>query len=279
MKNKLILLLLSVILISCSEKDYLVTIVTEFGEMKLILFDETPKHKSSFISYVKAGKYDSTTFHRVLKEFMIQGGDVNARPGAGARDHTLIDAEFLSHLIHTKGMLAGARTGTNNPQKKSGIQFYIVQGKKFPRVELERSTVDNYYGKLVSNLNTLFKQGKYPDLFDQCVALQQSNDVEGLKTLVLSNANLVEDAFGPQSSKSYTDDQYELYETLGGAPHLDGEYTVFGRVVEGLDVVDLIAAQQVGARSKPLSAIYMTITVEEVSRKKLTKLYGVSYAK
>ncbi len=271
------ILLLTFLLISCSEKDYLITISTEFGDMKLILFDETPKHKASFIEFAKAGKYDSTLFHRVMSEFMIQGGNINERPGVEERDNTLIDAEFLPQLIHTKGMLAGARTGTNNPKKKSGIQFYIVQGKKIPRIELEKLTEDNAYGKLVNQLNSLFKQGKHQDLLNKLVVLQQNNDAEGAKRLCLDNANLVEAEFGPQATKTYTNAQYDSYETIGGAPHLDGEYTVFGRVVEGLEVVDIIASQQVGPRDKPVSDIYMTVTVEEISRKKLAKLYGISY--
>jgi len=277
MKVNVTLFLISVLSYSCTEKDYLVTISTEFGDMKVILFDETPKHKSSFIEFAKAGKYDSTTFHRVMKDFMIQGGNVNDRPGVTERDNTLIDPEFHSHLIHTKGMLAGARTP--NPQKRSGVQFYIVHGRKVPRVELEKLIEDSYYGKLVSLLNRMFQQGKHQDLLNQLVELQQNNDVEGVKNLCLSNANLVEAEFGPQVKISYTNEQFETYETLGGSPHLDGEYTVFGKVVEGLEVLGTIAAQPTGGGDKPLKDIYMTVSVEQVSKKKLSKIYGVEYSK
>jgi peptidyl-prolyl cis-trans isomerase B (cyclophilin B) len=276
MKIKFALLLLSIFTFSCGEKDYLVTISTEFGEMKLILFDETPKHKSTFIEFAKAGKYDSTTFHRVISSFMIQGGDVNQRI-TGDRDNTLIDAEFRPNLIHTKGMLAGARS--NNPEKRSGVQFYIVHGTTYSAENLKKQYEENYYGNQVRLLNQLFKQGKHKDILAELIQLQSANDVDGVKNKVYSCKGIIEDEFGPQIKREYTEEQYTLYETEGGAPHLDGEYTVYGKVVEGLDVIDLIAAQEVGAGDIPTSDIYMTVTVEEVSKKKLSKLYGIEYTK
>lgn len=275
MKIKLILLL-TILTFSCTEKDYLVTISTEYGEMKLILFDETPKHKSTFLEFAKAGKYDSTTFHRVMSEFMIQGGDVNQRiTGGGERDNTLIDAEFRPDLIHLKGMLAGART--NNPEKRSGVQFYIVHGTTYAKEDLKRQYEENYYGEQVRLLNQLFQRGKHKDILDELVQLQSANDVEGVKNKVFECKGIIEDEFGPQIRKVYTEEQYEAYATIGGSPHLDGEYTVYGQVVEGLDVVDEIAAQQTNASNKPLKDIYMTVTVEEISRKKLSRLYGIEY--
>ena len=277
MKKIGILLLVTFLTISCTEKDYLVTISTEFGDMKLILFDETPKHKASFIEFAKAGKYDSTTFHRVIKDFMIQGGDVNNKPGIAERDNTLIDAEFDTTLIHTKGMLAGART--NNPQKKSGVQFYIIHGKKFSRQELEKMGEDNFYSQCVSQLNQVFKKGEHTDLLNQLIELQKNNETEGTKNLILSPEvqQIIESEFGPQSRYTYTDAQYNAYETVGGSPHLDGGYTVFGQVVEGIEVLDKIASQQIGSGDKPVDDIFMTVTVEEISRKKITKLYGITY--
>ena len=140
MKTKAQLSLLAIAILfftGCAEKDDLVTITTEFGDMKVILFDETPLHKETFLEMANKGKYDSTIFHRVMKDFMIQGGDINQKPGNTEPDNTLINPEFLDNLIHTKGMLAGARQPDNvNPGKKSGTQFYIVQGIKYSQSEL-----------------------------------------------------------------------------------------------------------------------------------------------
>jgi len=130
MKSNLIFAItfISIIIGGCAEKDYLITISTEYGDMKIILYDETPNHKAAFLEMAESGKYDSTIFHRVINEFMIQGGDVNQKPGVTEQDNTLIAAEIRPNLIHAKGMLAGARQGDNiNPQKKSGTQFYITE--------------------------------------------------------------------------------------------------------------------------------------------------------
>lgn len=257
-----------------AEKDYLVNISTSFGDMKLVLFDDTPKHKASFIAYAKAGKYDSTTFHRVIKDFMIQGGNVNARPGLEG-DNTLIDAEFQPNRIHTKGMLAAART--NNPEKRSGVQFYIVQGIKYPRHVLDSLVEEGFYMKCVGRLNQIFRQGQERDLLNELIELQAQNDAEGMRAKVYENISLIEQNFGPMVRTAYTEEQYKLYETEGGVPHLDGEYTVFGQVVEGIEVVDKIADQPTNPQDRPLDDIYMRVTVEEVSKRKLKKLYGVVY--
>ncbi len=135
--NKLFFLaiLLSIFgLAACSaEKDYLVTINTPYGEMKAVLFDATPEHKENFVDLARSGKYDSTLFHRVIKDFMIQGGDPSTSPSYNADEDTIdytIPAEFVDTLFHKKGALAAARQGDRfNPERaSSGSQFYIVQG-------------------------------------------------------------------------------------------------------------------------------------------------------
>ncbi len=270
------LFLLSILLITaCEESDYLVTISTEYGNMKLVLFDETPLHKAKFIEFAKDGKYDSTTFHRVIREFMVQGGDVNRLPGVTDKDNTLIDAEFRPNLVHTKGALAGART--NNPEKRSGTQFYIVHGRKFSREELVKLTEDSYYNQCVQKLNQLFQEGKNKDVLNDLIALQQVNDDAGVREKVLESVGIVEAEYGKIVKKSYTDEQLSKYESIGGSPHLDWEYTVFGQVVEGLEIVDKIAEQSTGPGDVPLEDIYMMVTVEEISKKKIAKLYGIEY--
>ncbi len=195
-----------------------VEIITDFGNMKVVLYNDTPLHKANFIKLVSEGYYDSLLFHRVIKQFMIQGGDPdskNAQPGQmlgnGGPGYT-IPAEIIPGKYHKKGVLSAARTGDAvNPEKASaGSQFYIVQGAVM--------TMDN-----LKNLEQ-------------------------------------------RTGKAYSAEQYEIYTTVGGSPWLDNEYTVFGEVVEGLDVIDKIAAQPVDGRNRPEKDIRMSMKI--VSPKK-----------
>ena len=211
-----------------SKTDQLVTISTSYGEIKILLFDKTPKHKENFLKLASEGFYDSTTFHRVMGQFMIQGGDPNSKDdnpnndGLGGPGYT-IPAEFDSTLYHKKGMLAAARQpDAVNPKKESsGSQFYIVQGRKV-------------------NANELNRMALYKGI-------------------------------------NYTDEQKKAYESLGGTPHLDGDYTVFGEVIAGLSVVDSIAAAKTNRSNRPLTDIHMTMSVEKVKKKKISKLYNYTY--
>jgi len=280
MKSNLIFAItfISVIICGCADKDYLITISTEYGDMKIILYDETPKHKAAFLEMAESGKYDSTIFHRVMNEFMIQGGDVNQKPGVKEPDNTLIAAEFRPNLVHAKGMLAGARQGENiNPQKKSGTQFYIVHGRKYSRAEIDQLIESGYYNILMGRLNDLFQQGKYRDVLNEMLELQKTNNEGGLRQKVYECVPIVENEYGKIPKKKYTDSQYKTYEVMGGSPHLDWEYTVFGQIVDGIEVVDAIAAQPTGVADKPLNDLYMTISVERMARKKISSLYGYQY--
>lgn len=184
-----------------SKFDYIITISTQFGDIEAILFDETPTHKENFLKLTKEGFYDSCTFHRVLANFMIQGGDPNSKPdgkgriGTGGPGYT-IDAEINTKFKHDKGMIAAARQPdrVNKERKSSGSQFYIVQNEK-------------------------------------------------------------------------------------GSHHLDGSYTIFGRVIKGIEIVDKIAEQKVNARGKPSSPIYMKINYTKLKKKNITKMYGIEYPK
>jgi peptidyl-prolyl cis-trans isomerase B (cyclophilin B) len=191
-----------------------VIVKTSYGKMTILLYDETPLHRDNFIKLVKQHFYDSLLFHRVIKNFMIQGGDPTSKhPAPG--DTTLgdgdvgytIPAEFNMKLFHKKGVLAAARD--DNPAKaSSGCQFYIVQGKKFTD----------------SSLNVV--------------------ETKRLKHKI-------------------PDDQREVYKTIGGTPHLDQNYTVFGEVVKGLDVVDKIANEPTDKKDRPLKDVQMTIRLKK----------------
>lgn len=190
-----------------------VLISTDLGDITIELFNETPLHRDNFLKLVDEGFYDETIFHRVIQDFMIQGGDPDSRDaepgvplGMGGPGYT-IPAEFVDGLYHEKGVLSAARMGDQvNPQKESsGSQFYIVQGKVYTPQELD--LIEERTGKLLSN------------------------------------------------------EQRNAYTTVGGTPHLDNDYTVFGRVVEGLDVVDRITAVEKDRRDRPIEDIKMTMKV------------------
>ena len=192
-------------------QDHIVLIMTDFGNIKVKLYNETPKHRDNFLKLAQSGFYDSTLFHRVIKGFMIQGGDPMSKNavagqmlGSGGGDMQRIPAEFNPGIIHKKGALAAARDG--NPQKaSSACQFYIVQGK------------------------------------------------------VCSDAEL--DAKERSGNFKYTEEQRNIYKTIGGTPGLDEDYTVYGEVIEGLDVSDKIADVQTGQANRPVQAVRMKMKV------------------
>ena len=258
---------------SCAmDKDVLITISTPYGEMKAILYDETPLHKKNFIELSESGKFDSTIFHRVIENFMIQGGDVNL-VSENEIDYT-IPAEFNDNLFHRKGEIAAARMGDNvNPDKESsGCQFYIVQGKVYKEEEL---TLD--INALYGGVRRLLQEEEYSDMRQKFIDAQ--NDPEETQKLAISLSEVCEEKYGLQIRKTISDDILKAYTTVGGVPHLDGAYTVFGRIVEGLDVIDKIASVKTGAADKPLDDIPMTFKIKKISKEKITKDYGYSYPK
>ncbi len=258
---------------SCAmDKDVLITISTPYGEMKAILYDETPLHKKNFIELSETGKFDSTIFHRVIENFMIQGGDVNL-VSENEIDYT-IPAEFNDNLFHRKGEIAAARMGDNvNPDKESsGCQFYIVQGKVYKEEEL---TLD--INALYGGVRRLLQEEEYSDMRQKFIDAQ--NDPEETQKLAISLSDVCEEKYGLQIRKTISDDILKAYTTVGGVPHLDGAYTVFGRIVEGLDVIDKIASVKTGAADKPLDDIPMTFKIKKISKEKITKDYGYSYPK
>lgn len=197
------------------DKKYYVRIETSYGDMIAELYNETPQHRDNFIKLVKEGFYDGLLFHRVINNFMIQGGDPksrDAKPGQPLGDGNLgytVPAEFVQGLIHKKGALAAARMGDQvNPTKaSSSCQFYIVQGNVWSAEHLQMMSA--------------------------------------------------------RMGKNFDAQQVEAYTTVGGTPHLDYDYTVFGQVIEGLDVIDKIAAVKCGPGDRPLEDVKMKISIIE----------------
>lgn len=241
-----------------NEKRTRVKLETTLGNITVALYNETPKHRDNFIKLVKEGVYDSTLFHRVIKQFMIQAGDPESKNasdtamlGNGDVGYT-IPAEFNPKFFHKKGVLAAARQGDDvNPEKaSSGCQFYIVTGRKFTEPQLlgmenkineqrEEAIFDNLAHQHMKEIYKMRKAGDNAGLLE----LQDSLEAEAR-------------ALADKEEKfRFTPEQVKAYSTVGGAPHLDGSYTVFGEVVEGMDVVEKIETAKTNRADRPLTNI------------------------
>lgn len=251
--------------VAANTTDSIVQISTTLGSIKVKLYNETPIHRDNFLKLVREKTLDSTLFHRVISNFMIQGGDVtskNATPeamlGNGDVGYTL-PAEIKPAFFHKKGALAAARQGDNvNPQKaSSGCQFYIVQGNKFAPSDLD--AMENRH-------NMQLKQGLFQQIImrpendalkNRFIANQQNQNQD---TLAVLN-KIAEELTNAEAAKlvpfKYSEEQRKVYSEIGGTPHLDGEYTVFGEVIEGLDVIDKIAAVEKGSNDRPKQDLRM----------------------
>lgn len=255
------------------DKDYVITITTRHGEMKAILFDDTPEHKANFLALAEEGRFDSTFFHRVIQGFMVQGGDVFGKEGLPAQEWPTVPAEIRTNRVHIKGMLAAARQGNNiNPLKSSnGSQFYIVQGRTYE--ELELTTDFPALQKAVFQFMLLESQQQMKEDYNR---LYQEGKLDSLSLLLLSKRDEIAKTLSVKLTKDYSPSQIKAYAELGGTPHLDFEYTVFGQVVKGLEVVDKIAAEPT-TREVPNQPVVMQVSVEKMSRKKIEKEFGYVY--
>ncbi len=222
-----ILLLLTFNVFAKSQKNQYVRIKTSYGDCIIRLYNETPKHRDNFIKLTKQGFYNGTLFHRVIQDFMIQGGDPDSKKakagqalGDGDVGYT-VDAEFRDSLFHKKGVIAAARD--NNPKKaSSGCQFYLVEGKRFT---------------------------------DEALDKLEETRLKGRKIPLA---------------------QREWYKSVGGVPHLDQNYTVYGEIVSGLDMVDRIAAVKKDAKDRPLQDVPMMVSLlKKKECRRLDRILGL----
>ena len=241
-----------------NEKRTLVKLETTMGNITVALYNETPKHRDNFIKLVKEGVYDSTSFHRVIKQFMIQAGDPDSKNasdtamlGSGDVGYT-IPAEFNPKFFHKKGVLAAARQGDDvNPEKaSSGCQFYIVTGRKFTEPQLLG---------MENKINEQREEALFDSLARQHMKeiykMRKAGDNAGLLELQDTLEAQARELADKEEKFRFTPEQIKAYSTIGGAPHLDGSYTVFGEVTEGMEVVDNIEIAKTNRADRPIENI------------------------
>ncbi len=234
--------------------DALVEIKTSVGDITIRLYGETPKHRDNFLKLVNDGFYNDVLFHRVINKFMIQTGDPESKGapagkmlGAGGPGYD-IDAEIVyPQFFHKRGALAAARQGdeVNPDRRSSGSQFYIVTGKVYNAGQLGQMEKQLQMQQMQTIFNDLAKQHR-----DSIMAMRRNRDQAGLQALQDELVKKTE-AEAAKNPVKLTDAQREAYTTVGGTPHLDGTYTVFGEVVEGMDVVAKIETTATGAQDRP----------------------------
>jgi len=232
------------------------------GDIVVRLYDETPIHRDNFVKLAKEGYYDGTLFHRVIKDFMIQGGDPDSKGapagkmlGVGGPDYTL-EAEIKDGLFHKRGALAAARQGDQvNPERRSsGSQFYIVWGQVYNEGQLRQ-------------FSKQLKMQRMQDIFNQLAAARKAEIMQMRRERNRAGLQDLQDQLAAEAEKQtagYTglsEEQQRIYSTVGGTPHLDGQYTVFGEVEQGLDVVEMIQGTATGRGDRPIDDIEMRVSV------------------
>ena len=259
-KTAVRILFLSVLfsVISCNtpggNENTVIVMKTTLGDIKLMLYNETPVHRDNFIKLVNSGFYEGISFHRIINGFMIQAGDPLTRSepidkNADSLNTYTIPSEFNKQLFHKKGALAAAREGNDvNPaMRSSGTHFYIVQGVKLTEDQLNQAE---------EMINNNIKRALFNKFIHQIADSSVSSGVP------LPDSEIQEKASVKMFNYLTTEGSYKIpevqrtaYKTIGGVPRLDGTYTVFGEVLNGLDVVDRIAAVKTDETDKPLSDI------------------------
>lgn len=252
--------------VSAQEKVKYVLISTNAGNMKVMLYNETPRHRDHFVALAKSGYFDGTLFTRVVKEYVIQGGSQDSRNALkGARigygsSSMFVDAEDLPDLFPKKGVICAPRQDVKvNPKKRSdGSQFFIVQGRVYRPTELD--TLEMAKNNPIKN-RAMAKL--YPPIKKQLDSLRAVDPTKHNKLARQLRNSVDSILMTTPGSLTFLPEEREAYTTIGGAPNLRSEYAIFGEVVEGLEVIDAIANQKVDVNDRPLNDIKMTVRVVE----------------
>ena len=243
-----------------------IKIQTSLGDITVRLYDETPRHRDNFVKLAQEGYFDGTLFHRVIKDFMIQGGDPESKGapagkhlGAGGPDYT-IEAEIKPDLFHKRGALCAARLGDEvNPNKESsGSQFYIVWGDVYKTAQLKQMEKQMKQNQEITTFNDLVTYHK-----DKIMEMRRNRDRAGLQELQDSLQKEAKEIC-KQQPVGFTEEQMNAYTTVGGTPFLDREYTVFGEVESGMDIVEQIINVDTDPADRPKEDIVINkVTVVE----------------
>ena len=244
-----------------------VKISTTLGDITVRLYDETPIHRDNFLKLAAEGYFNGTLFHRVIKDFMIQGGDPDSKGapagkslGSGGPSYTLPAEMDPQKLFHKRGALSAARLGDEvNPKKESsGSQFYIVWGKVYKAAELKQLEHQLKMQQDQNIFNALAMEHR-----EEIMNMRRNRDRDGLMALQEKLGKQAMEKSKELGAPTFTPEQVEAYTTLGGTPFLDGGYTVFGEVIEGLDIVERIQSTETQPNDRPKSDIAMEVTVVE----------------
>ncbi len=242
-----------------------IKISTSLGDITVRLYDDPPIHRDNFLKLASEGYYNGTLFHRVIRDFMIQGGDPDSKGapagkqlGVGGPDYTL-QAEINPHLFHKRGALCAARLGDEvNPNRESsGSQFYIVWGSVYNPSQLKQMEKQMKQNQVVVTFNDLVSYHK-----EEIMNMRRNRDRAGLQAMQEQLLKEAEDICKANPA-GFTEEQVQAYTTVGGTPHLDGQYTVFGEVTDGLDVVEKIQGVKTLRGDRPCDDVeVIAMTVE-----------------
>lgn len=246
MKNLLSVFVLLALITGCAQKPkaldpdkpVYVTVTTSMGDVTVVLYDDTPLHKENFIKLCQENTYDGVLFHRIVKDFVVQGGDPNSKkrePGVRYGSYSggyTVPAEILPHYFNKRGVLLDAKKGDNeNPERASaGTQFCFMQGKVMTDEELDAAEIR------INDIRRNWLYHKFKkELIETDPALAEESNAEMLETEV---SVMLMDTLDMLGTYVIPEDRREIYRTIGGAPHLDGSVTIFGEVVAGQDIVE-----------------------------------------
>ena len=241
--------------------------LTTMGDITVRLYDETPLHRDNFLKLASEGFFDGTLFHRVIKDFMIQGGDPESKGapagknlGSGGPGYNVPAEINPGTLFHKRGALSAARLGDEvNPMKESsGSQFYIVWGKVYKAAELKQLEHQMKMQQEQNIFNTFAMEHRA-----EIMELRRNRDRNGLMELQDKLGKMAMEKSKELGAPSFTPEQVEVYTTLGGTPFLDGGYTVFGEVEEGLEIVEAIQNVETSMGDRPKTDVVMNVTVLE----------------
>lgn len=245
-------------------KETEVLIKTTMGDIRIKLYNETAEHRQNFINLVESNSYDSVLFHRVIRNFMIQGGDPESKGaakgehlGSGQVGNTLPAEILFPQYYHKRGAVCAARLAdqVNPDRRSSGSQFYIVTGKKYQEDELRNMARQLQQQQGQALFDNLCQEHR-----DEIIRMQREDDDEGLMHLQDKLNQQLDSIMQQRGVFKFTSEQMKTYSTIGGTPQLDGQYTVFGEVVEGMDVVDKIQKVHTDNSDRPTDDVMIIST-------------------